>query len=56
MKIGDLSKKCPICGCVDKTVKRDLDTEHHAHAKTGAVICSECGYVFKSPKSKKEEK
>jgi Cys-rich peptide (TIGR04165 family) len=55
MKIGDLSQKCPKCGCVDKTVKRDLDTEHHAHAKTGAVICSECGYVFKSPKSEKKE-
>lgn len=56
MKIGDLSKKCPKCGCVDKTVKRDLDTEHHAHATTGAVICSNCGYVFKTPKTDDKEK
>jgi len=55
MKIGELSKKCPKCGCEDKTVKRDLDSEHHAHAKTGAVICTECGYVFKSSKDKEKK-
>ncbi len=56
MNIEELSKKCPKCGCVDKTVKRDLDSEYHAHAKTGAVICTDCGYVFKFPKSEEKEK
>lgn len=55
MKLTDLSQKCPKCGCEDKTIKRDLDTEHHAHAKTGAVICSECGYVFKSKEECEKE-
>jgi len=55
MKIGNLKQKCPKCGGEDKTVKRDLDLEHHAHAKTGAVICTDCGYVFKFPKEKKRE-
>lgn len=48
MKIGYLGEKCPVCGCMDKTIKRDIEREHRARAKTGAVICSECGHVFKS--------
>lgn len=55
MKIGDLAKKCPKCGGVDKTVKRDIESEHHAHATTGAVVCTKCGYVFKSKKDEEEE-
>ena len=55
MKIGDLAKKCPKCGGVDKTVKRDIETEHHAHATTGAVVCTKCGYVFKSKRDTEEE-
>ncbi|MBM4241861.1 MAG: TIGR04165 family Cys-rich peptide [Euryarchaeota archaeon] len=48
MKLGKLDQKCPKCGCMDKTIKRDLEPVHHAHAKTKAFICSECGYVFKA--------
>lgn len=55
MKLGDLSKKCPKCGGVDKTVKRDIESRHHAHAKTEALICTKCGYVFKSKKDDKKE-
>ncbi len=55
MKIGDLSQKCPKCGCEDKTIKRDIEQEHQARAKTGAVICSECGYVFKSKEECEKE-
>ena len=55
MKLGDLAKKCPKCGSVDKTIKRDIEQEHKARATTGAVICTQCGYVFKS-KKKEEEK
>ena len=46
MNIGKLNKKCPKCGSQDKTVKRDLDPEFKAHATTGDVLCSKCGYVF----------
>lgn len=55
MKLGDLSKKCPKCGSEDKTIKRDIEREYQAHAKTGSVICSKCGYIFKS-KEECEEK
>ena len=55
MKIGDLAKKCPKCGGVDKTVKRDIETEHHAHATTGAVVCTKCGHVFKSKEDEEEK-
>ena len=55
MKLGNLSEKCPKCCCEDKTIKRDIVREHQAHAKTGAVICSECGYAFKSKKECEEE-
>ncbi len=55
MKIGNLSEKCPKCGCEDKTIKRDIEQEHRARAKTGGVICSECGYVFKSKEECEEE-
>ncbi len=55
MKLGDLSKKCPKCGSEDKTIKRDIDQEYQAHAKTGEVICSKCGYVFKSKEECEEE-
>jgi len=55
MKIGNLNEKCPKCGSKDKTIKRDIEREHQAHAKTGAVICSKCGYQFKSKEECKEE-
>ena len=55
MKIGKLNEKCPKCGSQDKTIKRDIEQEHQAHAKTGAVICSKCGYQFKSKEECKEE-
>jgi Cys-rich peptide (TIGR04165 family) len=53
MNLGKLNEKCPKCGSKDKTLKRDIESEHHAHAKTGALLCSECGYVFK--KREKDE-
>ena len=56
MKIGKLDQKCPECGCQDKTVKRKIEGVHQAHATTGAVICSECGYIFKSVEDKKKVK
>ena len=46
MNIGKLSEICPKCGCQDKTIKRNIEPKYRAHATTGAVICSECGYVF----------
>ena len=46
MNIGKLDEKCPKCGSEDKTIKRNFDREFRAHATTGAVICSKCGYVF----------
>ena len=46
MNIGKLNEKCPKCGSQDKTVKRDLDPEFKAHATTGGVVCTKCGYVF----------
>ncbi|WP_414469091.1 TIGR04165 family Cys-rich peptide [Methanobacterium sp. ACI-7] len=48
MKLGKLDQECPKCGCKDKTIKRDIEQEHRAQATTGAVVCSECGHVFKS--------
>ena len=54
MNLGRLDEKCPKCGCQDKILKRDIESEHQAHAKTGALLCGECGYVFKD--RKKEEK
>lgn len=48
MNLGRLDEKCPKCGCKDKTLKRDIEPEYHARAKTGALLCSKCGYVFKS--------
>jgi Cys-rich peptide (TIGR04165 family) len=54
MKIK-LSEKCPKCGCQDKTIKRSLDPMHHAHATTGAVTCTKCGYVFKSRKDEEDK-
>ena len=48
MIIGKLDEKCPECGCRDKTIKRKIESVHQAHATTRAVICSECGYLFKS--------
>lgn len=53
MKIGKLDEKCPECGCKDKTIKRDLEPAYHSRATTGAIICSKCGYVFKSAKDEK---
>ncbi len=46
MNIGKLNEKCPKCGSQDKTIKRDFNAEFQAHATTGAVVCSKCGYVF----------
>lgn len=54
MNIGKLNKKCPECGSKDKTIKRDIESEHRAHATTNAVICSECGYVFVTGENNKE--
>lgn len=47
MKLGKIDEKCPKCGCKDKTIQRKLDPIHHAHGSTRALVCSECGYVFK---------
>ncbi len=55
MNLGKLDEKCPKCGSKDKTVKRDIEPEHRAHATTGAFLCSECGYVFKSKKEEEKE-
>ena len=55
VNLGKLDEKCPKCGCKDKTLKRDIESEHYARAKTGALLCSECGYVFKSRKDDEEE-
>ena len=57
MNLGKLDEKCPKCGCKDKTLKSDIESENYAHAKTGALLCSECGYVFKKrdDKEKKQE-
>ena len=46
MNIGLLTQECPKCGSQDKTVKRNIEDRHKAHATTKAVLCSECGYVF----------
>ncbi|MGB9937281.1 MAG: TIGR04165 family Cys-rich peptide [Methanobacterium sp.] len=55
MKIGKLDEECPKCGCKDKTIKRDIEQEHRAQATTGAVVCSECGHVFKSKEECEED-
>ena len=55
MNLGKLDEKCPKCGSKDKTLKRDIEPEHRARAKTGALLCSECGYVFKSRKDEEAE-
>ncbi|MBI5681330.1 MAG: TIGR04165 family Cys-rich peptide [Methanobacterium sp.] len=55
MNIGNLSEECPKCGCMDKTIKRDIEREHRARATTGAVLCSECGHEFKSREECQEE-
>jgi Cys-rich peptide (TIGR04165 family) len=54
MNLGKLTQKCPKCGCQDKTLKRRLDPEHHAHGSTQSLTCSECGYVFKSEEDEGE--
>jgi len=56
MNLGKLDEKCPKCGCKDKTLKRDIESEHYARAKTGALLCSECGYVFKCRKDEEKKK
>ena len=48
MIIGRLDEKCPECGCKDKIIKRKIEPVNQALATTKAVICSECGYIFKS--------
>ena len=48
MKMEELLKKCPECGCQDKTVQRKILDEHRAHAKTKAIVCEKCGYEFES--------
>jgi Cys-rich peptide (TIGR04165 family) len=55
VNLGRLNEKCPKCGCKDKTLKREFNPEFRAHAKTGALICSKCGYVFKSKEEDNEE-
>jgi Cys-rich peptide (TIGR04165 family) len=55
VNLGKLDEKCPKCGCKDKILKRDIESEHRAHAKTGALLCSECGYVFKSKEDEEKE-
>ena len=55
VNLGKLDEKCHKCGCKDKTLKRDIEPEHYARAKTGALLCSECGYVFKSRKDEEKE-
>jgi len=55
VNLGKLDEKCPKCGCKDKTLKRDIESEHYARAKTGALLCSECGYVFKSRKDEEKK-
>jgi Cys-rich peptide (TIGR04165 family) len=55
VNLGKLDEKCPKCGCKDKTLKRDIESEHYARAKTGALLCSECGYVFKSRKDEEKD-
>lgn len=54
MKMEELLKKCPECGCQDKTIQRKILDEHRAHAKTKAIVCAECGHEFES--EEKDEK
>jgi len=55
MKLEDLLKECPKCGCKDKTVNRDIEPVHKAHASTKDITCSECGYVFETGKDKQKK-
>lgn len=55
MKLSVLKEKCPKCGSKDKTIKRDIEREYQAYAKTGTIICSKCGYIFKSREECEEE-
>ena len=55
VNLGKLDEKCPKCGSKDKTLKRDIEPEYHARAKTGALLCSECGYAFKSRKDEEKK-
>ena len=53
MNLGKLNQSCPECGSKNKTLKRRLDAEHHAHGSTQALLCSECGYVYKTADDEK---
>jgi Cys-rich peptide (TIGR04165 family) len=55
MNLGKLNEKCPKCGSQDKTLKRQLDSQHRAFGRTQTLTCSECGYVFKSREDEKEK-
>ena len=56
MKIGDLAKKCPKCGCKDKHIIQEDSTGilvgvEYKHSgskvpKGSKFRCTECGYVF----------
>jgi Cys-rich peptide (TIGR04165 family) len=55
MNLGKLNEKCPKCGCKDKTLNRRLDAEHRAFGTSQSLVCSDCGYVFKSIEDEKDE-
>ena len=48
MNLGKLNEECPKCGSKDKTLNRKLDAQHRAFGTSQSLVCSECGYVFKS--------
>ncbi|MBU4535852.1 MAG: TIGR04165 family Cys-rich peptide [Euryarchaeota archaeon] len=48
MKMEELMKKCPKCGCKDKKILRKIQDEHRAHATMKGIVCEECGYEFQS--------
>jgi Cys-rich peptide (TIGR04165 family) len=55
MNLGKLNEKCPKCGSKDKTLNRRLDAQHRAFGTTQSLVCSDCGYVFKSDEDEKEQ-
>ena len=55
MNLGKLNEKCPECGSKDKTLNRRLDSQHRAFGTTQTLVCSECGYVFKSHEDEKKQ-
>lgn len=55
MNLGKLNEKCPKCGSKDKTLNRRLDAQHRAFGTSQSLVCSDCGYVFKSKEDRKKE-